>query len=264
MATTRFADHLLQGDHASRPAAGDVPAGTLYACSDHGLIYQSDGASWSTWATLGGAVAAEDVSYDNGSSGLSATDVQAAVDELDGLILTPVVFQIFDSTLGSAQANFDVTSIPGSYKHLRLVLQGRSTRAAQTEDPIKMLFNNDTGANYDEQYQQNFATSTLAAENIGGSAFGGGTPKPGTLPAASSPAGAAASVIIDVPNYAGTTFRKQYMSMCSGPLDDSGNGQRLWFASGEWRSTAAITRITIAPVNANFDTGSRLTVYAFN
>src|SRR5262245_15631682 len=54
MATTRFADHLLTGNHASRPAASAVPAGTLYACSTHALVYQSDGSStWSTWATLG-------------------------------------------------------------------------------------------------------------------------------------------------------------------------------------------------------------------
>lgn len=54
---TRFTDHLLEGDHASRPAFGDVPQGTLYACSDHPLIYQSDGSTaWSTWATLGSSV----------------------------------------------------------------------------------------------------------------------------------------------------------------------------------------------------------------
>lgn len=53
--TTRFADHLLTGDHASRPAANTVPEGTLYSCTDHSLIYQSDGASWSTYATLGSA-----------------------------------------------------------------------------------------------------------------------------------------------------------------------------------------------------------------
>lgn len=53
--TTRFADHLLTGIHSARPAASAVPAGTLYACSTHGLVYQSDGISaWSTWATLGG------------------------------------------------------------------------------------------------------------------------------------------------------------------------------------------------------------------
>lgn len=65
--TTRFSDHLLEGDHASRPAATAVPAGTLYACSDHGLIYQSDGATWSTWATLGGgAPASHAASHENG------------------------------------------------------------------------------------------------------------------------------------------------------------------------------------------------------
>jgi hypothetical protein len=55
MATTRFSDHLLEGDHASRPAATDIPQGTLYSCTTHSLIYQSDGSTWSTWATLGGS-----------------------------------------------------------------------------------------------------------------------------------------------------------------------------------------------------------------
>jgi hypothetical protein len=56
MATTRFADHLLTGIHSARPAASAVPAGTLYSCTTHSLIYQSDGSSaWSTYATLGTA-----------------------------------------------------------------------------------------------------------------------------------------------------------------------------------------------------------------
>lgn len=46
---------LLVGDHASRPAAATVVAGTLYSCTDHDLIYQSDGATWSTWADLSGS-----------------------------------------------------------------------------------------------------------------------------------------------------------------------------------------------------------------
>lgn len=58
MATTRFADHLLTGNHAGRPSASAVPAGTLYSCTTHKLIYQSDGSStWSTYASLIGDVA---------------------------------------------------------------------------------------------------------------------------------------------------------------------------------------------------------------
>jgi hypothetical protein len=57
VATTRFADHLLTGNHAGRPAANAVPAGTLYSCTTHALIYQSDGsATWSTYASLVGDV----------------------------------------------------------------------------------------------------------------------------------------------------------------------------------------------------------------
>lgn len=44
---------LLSGDHASRPAAGTPPVGSVYACSDHGLIYYTDGGSWATWADAG-------------------------------------------------------------------------------------------------------------------------------------------------------------------------------------------------------------------
>lgn len=50
---------LLYGTHAARPASG-LMTGTLYACSDHGLVYQTtdQGATWVTWATLGGSVPA--------------------------------------------------------------------------------------------------------------------------------------------------------------------------------------------------------------
>lgn len=52
---TTFAGHLLTGNHGARPAATAVPAGTLYSCSTHALVYQSDGATWSTWGTQGSA-----------------------------------------------------------------------------------------------------------------------------------------------------------------------------------------------------------------
>lgn len=45
---------LGTGIHASRPSASAVGKGGLYACSTHSLIYQTDGSSWTTWATLTG------------------------------------------------------------------------------------------------------------------------------------------------------------------------------------------------------------------
>lgn len=48
---------LAGGAHASRPGAGAVSVGSLWACTDHPLIYQSDGSTWATWAVLGSAIA---------------------------------------------------------------------------------------------------------------------------------------------------------------------------------------------------------------
>lgn len=56
--TTRVIDlHLGPDTHANLPAAASTPKGALYTCTTHGLIYRNDGASWSTWATLGTAAA---------------------------------------------------------------------------------------------------------------------------------------------------------------------------------------------------------------
>ena len=54
---------LRTGIHSARPAATDVAVGTIYACSTHGTIDQSDGATWSTYynSNLAGSKAAVEV-----------------------------------------------------------------------------------------------------------------------------------------------------------------------------------------------------------
>lgn len=97
MATTNFIDHLLTGDHASRPAFGSVPEGTLYSCTDHALIYQSDGvAAWSTYATLGtagGAPSTADYLVGTANGSLSAEIVAGTSPggELGGTWAAPTV-----------------------------------------------------------------------------------------------------------------------------------------------------------------------------
>lgn len=167
---------------------------------------------------------------------------------------------IDDQTLGSDTATIDFTSISGSYKHLRLIVQARSTRAAQTEDNVFFTFNADTGNNYDSQLLQVRGTGTAISEALAGANSGVVM----IVPAASSPAGSASSFVIEIPNYAGTTFNKSFTCHGSAPLTDSANGMRLESSAGEWRSTAAITRITLDLVNGNFLAGSRATLYGIN
>lgn len=49
MADNLFETHVQAGTHAARPAATAVPPGSLYACTDHTIVYQSDGSAWSNW-----------------------------------------------------------------------------------------------------------------------------------------------------------------------------------------------------------------------
>lgn len=83
---------LLFGTHAARPASG-LMTGTLYACSDHNLIYQTtdQGATWVTWANIGGAVP----SFATPSIALGAT---AAAGAAGTVIRSDATIDAFDTT----------------------------------------------------------------------------------------------------------------------------------------------------------------------
>ena len=81
--TTRVTDLFLTGTHAARPAESAVPVGALYSCTTHSLIYKNVAGTWTTWATLtSGSVAASAVTF-SPTGAVAATDVQAAIAEVD-------------------------------------------------------------------------------------------------------------------------------------------------------------------------------------
>lgn len=64
--TARFTDHILSGDHASRPLPDAVPVGATYDCETHACTYRSDGTAWTLhgapgviWIAAGGTVPAD-------------------------------------------------------------------------------------------------------------------------------------------------------------------------------------------------------------
>lgn len=206
-----------------------------------------------------------------GAGKVTAAQVAADVAtqaELDAVAATIAVVRISDSTLGADAASFDLTSIPGTYKHLRILLQCRSVKAAVTEENLSIRVNNDSGANYDMQQTQVYDSGNYNAVTVVGGAVQNlaatAIDQAGTMPAASSPAGSSAQVTVDIINYAGTTFNKALSIQCAAKLTDSANGMRLWLCAAEWRSTAAITRVTLFPAANNFLAGSRCTLYGLN
>lgn len=88
---------LLSGDTASRPAAGDVVVGTLYSDTEAEVIYQSNGSTWDTYATLGGSVP----SFATPTIALGAT---AAAGAAGTIIRSDATIDAFDTTDPAATA----------------------------------------------------------------------------------------------------------------------------------------------------------------
>ena len=83
MADTTLPGVLLKGVAASRPAASAVAKGTIYSATDTGAITQSDGSSWSTWATISSGLADPmttrgDIMYRNSSNATSRLPIGSA------------------------------------------------------------------------------------------------------------------------------------------------------------------------------------------
>lgn len=103
MAAITIPGMFLTGDHASRPAANAVGKGALYSCTDHDLIYQSDGSTWTTWATLGGSgtPSGTELDYAEATAPVSITNtVEASADTLvtgasQAYAAVPTMFEFF-------------------------------------------------------------------------------------------------------------------------------------------------------------------------
>ncbi len=184
------------------------------------------------------------------ASGWVAGDIVTAAEFAKGL------GAIYDTTLGSAAANIDVSGIVDDYAHLLLVFSGRSDAAALSA-AVGLRFNNDSAANYDQQYYTmrtspgNVVTAATTSINCA------------QVTAASDTAGAVGVSEIIVPNYAGTTLRKAiaWRGWAKETTDGTTTGYESMVGGGEWRSTAAVTRITLTPSAGNFIAGTRLTIY---
>jgi hypothetical protein len=119
-----------RGVHASRPDPADA---VLYSCSDHGLVYRSDGSTWADWLILGtapgggGGSELEGVFFvDSASNFLSSADTSLSVDTpagvADGDLLIAQV-AIFDrasitATGWTAVPSRQEGSSGGAYQHL--------------------------------------------------------------------------------------------------------------------------------------------------
>ena len=148
------------------------------------------------------------------------------------------------TTLGSAQSSVTFSSISGSYTDLIVVYAGSGTSV--NTQAIYLQFNSDTGTNYSltqltgngssasSARDTNIAWLTLCSNNTNTSQN---------------------NAIMQIANYSNTTTYKTAIWRNNDP------SARLQASVGLWRSTSAITTITLKPESGTINSGCTFTIY---
>ncbi len=151
---------------------------------------------------------------------------------------------------------FIIIPVPSQYKHLVLNFSIRSTRAASTQDEVRLRFNGDAGNNYDQENIFAGGTVVGAAENINISYA-----NLSSIPAASSPDGAFGIGSADIIAYNNTDWFKTITSdSWFSKTTGSGNQFNLHYSTF-WRSKEVIRDITLSILNGLFVAESFVNLY---
>jgi len=154
---------------------------------------------------------------------------------------------IATTTLGSAAASIDFTSIGSGFTDLRLVLAGSTSASTY----LYFTINNTT-----TPYSYTYLYGTGAVANSKRNTSGGLT---GIFINDEVATGVSDRFLAELNffSYAGSTY-KTSLSKYSG--DRNGSGQ-VQLNVNLWGSTSAITQITLYPSSGNFETGTTATLF---
>lgn len=162
---------------------------------------------------------------------------------------------ISEQALGVAAASVNFTSIPATYRDLRLVVRGRSSNASDNV-ALMVRLNGDTGANYDWFVDY----SNMTATQTGTGALVVTAPQMGWLNGDSAQAGAAGITDCMIYDYRGTTFHK---TMIAGAALTSSTAapNNIGEFGGRWRSLAVVNQVTAYPSLGNLMAGTVVSLY---
>jgi hypothetical protein len=141
---------------------------------------------------------------------------------------------IASTTLSTAASTITFSSIPSGYTHLQIRGIARNSAAA---DDIRLGFNSDTGSNYNFHVMRGSGTAAT-------STWGSGTYiELGVIVYSGQTANVFAGFIVDVLDYGNTSKFKTLRVL--NPADINGSGY-VTYSSGLWRSTSAVSSITLS------------------
>ena len=144
-------------------------------------------------------------------------------------------------------------TIPQTYKHLQLRILGQTNRGTYGIDEMYMRFNGDTGTNYSWHSLTGQGSGTPVTNNSGSGtnyAFLGA----GSI--GTTTGGSFGASICDIVDYSNTSKNKTARNLSGVDLNGTVSGLGGWITldSSSWRSTSAITSITLTPANGTIFT----------
>lgn len=152
---------------------------------------------------------------------------------------------------GSSSITF--SSIPSTYKHLQIRAISRDSGAG-VYNTYKVTYNGDTASNY--------SFHAMYGQNINSVDQFGNANQTGMIVYATPGAiasGIFGAQIIDILDYADTNKYKTQRSL--GGVSENNDNNLMTFMSGSWRSTSAISSITITANGATFQQYSQFALY---
>lgn len=149
-------------------------------------------------------------------------------------------------------ASIDFSSIPATYRHLRLVFSGRLESGASLVQGVLIRLNNDSAANYWFGYLR-------GVSSVASAGFVADTGVQFLASDAAAIADAPTAVDVLFIDYLSTVFHKKLLLRSSSHYNASANSYNEAL-DGLWRSTAAVNQITLVPP-VDFLEGTVATLY---
>lgn len=160
---------------------------------------------------------------------------------------------IATTTVGSGgSSSITFSSIPSTYKHLQVRWLARGA-ASLGSDVISLAINGDSGANY--AFHRLYGDgSSVTANGYSSQTYIIG----GDMPAATAGANMFAGGIMDILDYSNTNKYKTTRLLDG--RDQNGSGI-IWFNSGLWQNTSAVTSLTFTAQNGNYAQYTQFALY---
>lgn len=146
-------------------------------------------------------------------------------------------------------ATIQFAGIPTGYKHLQIRGIAKGTVASAA---LLTGFNGDTASNYNNHYLEGSGSSAAAGYNATSAIITYGTIAPTAATSVFT------GTVIDILDYASTSKFKTTRTLTG--YDANGSGY-IDLNSGLWRSTAAITNITLSTTSGNFAEYTQYALY---